>query len=151
MVIFVWMNTSLIENISPDLIKFVLTVVFSLLIGLEQRRLYIDQEQETLFGTDRTFTLIGILGFILYIISPDNFYPFLLGGSILALLLGIYYYQKIKNIQKYGITSLITAFITYCLAPLLYLEPHWLVLLIIIVVLILTEIKSDLLKFSKKV
>lgn len=150
MVIFVKMNTALLENISPDLIKFLLVLVFSLLIGLEQRRHNIEQEQETLFGTDRTFTLIGVLGFILYVISPDTLYPFLLGGGIIAVLLGIYYYQKIKNTQRFGMTSLVTALITYCLAPLIYLEPRWLVLLIVICLLILTEIKSDLLKFSKK-
>src|SRR5579885_2554398 len=104
------MNTSFLENISPDLIKFILTLVFSLLIGLEQRRHYIEQEEETQFGTDRTFTLIGILGFILYVISPESFYPFLLGAGVLTVLLGIYYYNKIKTKQRFGMTSLVTAF-----------------------------------------
>src|ERR1700757_3751053 len=105
------MNTTFLDNISPDLFKFILTVVFALLIGMEQRRHNIEQEQETLFGTDRTFTLIGLLGFILYVISPQNFYPFLLGAVALTVLLSIYYHHKIKNQQRFGMTSLITALI----------------------------------------
>ena len=144
------MNTEMLQSIPPDLIKFVLVVVFALLIGLEQRRHYIEKEMGTLFGTDRTFTLIGILGYILYVISPDNLLPFLLGGGAVATLLAIYYYQKIKIHQLFGTTSLVTALITYCLAPMVYLQPHWLTLLVVICVLVLTELKQDLLKFSKK-
>lgn len=144
------MNYALLQHIPSDLLKFLLVAVFALLIGLEQRRHYLGREQETLFGTDRTFTLIGILGYILYVISPSTFLPFLFGGLTLAALLGIFYFQKIKMQQRFGMTSLVTALITYCLAPLVYLEPHWMVILIVICVLVLTELKQDLLKFSQK-
>ena len=51
-----------------ELITFVLVTLFSLLIGLSQRRISLKREGETtLFGTDRTFTFIGILGYLLYI------------------------------------------------------------------------------------
>lgn len=51
----------LIENIPQDLINFLLVSFLSLLIGLEQRRHHQDKEPESLYGTDRTYTLIGIL------------------------------------------------------------------------------------------
>ncbi len=144
------MGTSLLQDIPPDFIKFILVTLFSLLIGLEQRRQHIDIKFENLFGTDRTFTLIGILGFILYIISPDNLIPFLGGGIVIAGLLGIFYFQKINFQKKFGLTSVVIALITYCLAPLLYTQPHWLTLLVVISVLIITELKETLFKFSKK-
>lgn len=50
----------------------------------------------------------------------------------------------------FGITSLITALITYCLAPLIYLQPSWLVILIVVMVLWLTEQKESFLNFTKK-
>ena len=51
-----------------ELITFVLVTLFSLLIGLSQRRISLKREGETtLFGTDSTFTFIGILGYLLYI------------------------------------------------------------------------------------
>jgi len=141
--------TELLYFIPTDIIKFILVVLFSLLIGLEQRRRHIEDQMESLFGTDRTFTLIGILGFILYIISPLNLMPFIFGGSVIAVWLAIYYYQKIQLKKMFGLTSLVIALITYCLAPLIYTQPDWLVILIVVIVLVITEIKESLLKFSK--
>ena len=74
-------TTEIINYIPSDIINFILVTIFSLLIGLEQRQHHIEEEKESLFGTDRTFTMIGILGFILYIISPTNLIPFL-GGAL---------------------------------------------------------------------
>ncbi len=140
-----------ITNYFPlAMINFLLVAVFALLIGLEQRRHYIKQELETRFGTDRTFTLMGILGFIFYIIAPQTMIPFMFGGLSLIILLGIYYYQKIVVQKQFGFTSILTALITYSLAPLIYTQPIWLVLLIVIVVLVLTESKKALFQFSEK-
>jgi len=145
------MLTNVLQGIPPDFIKFLLVIIFSLLIGIEQRRQHINLAFESLFGTDRTFTLIGILGFILYIISPDNLMPFMVGGVVVAGLLGIFYFQKITINKQFGLTSLIIALITYCIAPLIYTQPYWLSLLVVVCVLIITEVKESLFKFSQKV
>ncbi len=144
------MPEKLFHNIPVDIINFLLVVLFSFLIGLEQRRHHIKEEFESLFGTDRTFTLIGILGYILYIIGPQTLLPFLFGGAAIAVLFAVYYSQKIKIQKAFGITSLVIAFITFCLAPLVYTQSSWLVLLIVVSVLMLTEIKMWLFEFSKK-
>ncbi len=143
-------TTKIFNLFPPDIVKFILITLFSLLIGLEQRRHHNEEEIESLFGTDRTFTLIGVLGFILYIISPQNLIPFMGGGAIIAVWLAIFYFQKIQFKKKFGITSLVIALITFCLAPLIYTQPDWLVILVVITVLVMTEIKETLFKFSKK-
>jgi len=140
----------IISQIPKDLTNFLLVVLFSLLIGLEQRRLHIGLEFESLFGTDRTITLIGILGFILYILMPQSLIMFFAGGFVLSSFLGIYYLNKIKIKNQWGFTSLIIAFITYCLAPLVYLQPPWLVMLIVVTIFIVVEMKESLFNFSKK-
>lgn len=140
----------IISQIPKDLTNFLLVVIFSLLIGLEQRKLHIELEFESLFGTDRTITLIGILGFILYILNPVNLTLFFAGGFILAGLLGIYYFNKIKVKNQWGLTSIIIALMTYCLTPLVYLQPPWMVMLIFVTILIVVEIKESLFQFSKK-
>jgi len=140
----------LFQHIPDDLTKFILVTVFALLIGLEQRRHYLKEAAESRFGTDRTFTLIGILGFILYRIAPNSLAPFLGGGAAIAVLLAVFYFQKMAFQKKFGITSQVTALITYCLAPLVYTQPAWLVLLIVVAVLVLTEIKESLFEFSQK-
>jgi len=138
------------QAIPPDIFKFILVFVFALLIGLEQRRHFIKEQTETQFGTDRTFTLIGILGFILYFIAPQTLFPFLGGGVAITVLLSVYYLRKISDEKKFGLTSVVVALITYCLAPLVYTQPNWLVLLIVVSVLVLVEIKETLLQFSEK-
>lgn len=144
------MFEEILNKIPVDILNFVLVVLFSLLIGLEQRGRHRDEPFENRFGTDRTFTLIGILGYALYVIDSTSMIFFGGGGMVVALLLGIYYWGKIRYGEKYGITSLITAMITYCLAPLVYLQPNWLVISIIVAVLWLTEMKETFFEFSKK-
>ncbi|HET7118831.1 MAG TPA: DUF4010 domain-containing protein [Hanamia sp.] len=144
------MEKEILHLIPSTVIKFFLVALFSLLIGLDQRRHYIKEEFESRYGTDRTFTLIGILGFILYIINPQTLAPFLGGGLAITLLLSIYYFQKINIQKKFGITSLVIALITYCLAPLVYTQPNWMVLLIVISILIITELKETLFQVSEK-
>ncbi|RLC03705.1 MAG: hypothetical protein DRH34_05310 [Deltaproteobacteria bacterium] len=143
-----------VAKIPHDLSCFLFVTLLSLLIGLEQRKHHTgdaDQAQfGSVFGTDRTFTLIGIFGFILYIISPENLLAFLAGGFCITLFLAIYYYHKIKIRKNLGITTIVIALITYCLAPLIYLQPLWMSLLIGVSVLILTEVKEDLFNFSQK-
>lgn len=140
----------IISQIPKDLTNFLLVVIFALLIGLEQRRLHIELEFESLFGTDRTITLIGILGFILYILNPQTLTLFFAGGFVLIVLLSIYYFNKIKIKNQWGLTSVIIALITYCLTPLVYLQPPWMFMLIFVTILIVVEIKESLFQFSKK-
>ena len=140
-----------LQQIVPEVIThFVVVTFFSLLIGLEQRRHHLTDEIGQRFGTDRTFTLIGVLGFILYILSPGSLLPFLAGGAALTALLLVYYLERSRATKKFGITSLIIALITYCLAPLVYTQSTWLVLMIVVVVLVFTEIKKPLLELSRK-
>ncbi|MCB0585263.1 MAG: DUF4010 domain-containing protein [Phaeodactylibacter sp.] len=139
-----------LDNLPQDFLNFLLTTLFALLIGLEQRRHHEQEKLRYLFGTDRTFALIGILGFVLYHFDKEHLLFFGAGGLVLCLLLAIAYAGKILKEEQFGMTSVLIALITYCLAPLIYTQPPWLVLLILITVLILTEIKEGLIAFSEK-
>lgn len=106
------------QYLPQELVTFVLVTVFSLLIGLSQRKISLRREGETtLFGTDRTFTFIGILGYLLYILEPEGYRLFIGGGAILGVLLALNYYVKQSQYHVFGITTIIIALITYCLAP----------------------------------
>ena len=129
-----------------ELFTFVLVTLFSLLIGLSQRKLSLKKEGEgidkTFFGTDRTFTFIGILGYLLYILDPVNLFLFMGGGLALIILLGLNYYVKMSQHNIYGITSIITGLITYCLAPIGETQPSWFYIMLVVTVLLFTEMKS---------
>ena len=79
-----------IFNLIPDkLQEFGLVFIFSLIIGLSQRRIHPPNIENKLFGTDRTFTFIGILGFILFVIGDGDMLYFLGGGLILSVFFGL--------------------------------------------------------------
>ena len=78
----------LYEYVPAQLVTFLLVTLFSLLIGLSLRRLNLKAGKESqIFGTDRTFTFIGILGYLLYILDPVDYKLYMGGGLILGLLL----------------------------------------------------------------
>ena len=139
-----------LDNIPQDFLNFLLTTLFALLIGLEQRRHHEQEKLKYLFGTDRTFALIGVLGFVLYLFDKERLLFFGIGGLALSLFFAIAYTGKAWKEGRFGMTSVLIALITYCIAPLIYTQPPWLVLLILITVLILTEIKENLIAFSEK-
>jgi len=140
----------MLSKIPNDFINFILVLVFSLLIGLEQRRHHIHEKPGSLYGTDRTHVFIGMLGFVLYVISPHNLLLFAGGGMAVALFLAIFYWKKIENRDKYGITSLIVVLLTYSLTPLVYLKPVWMTVSLVTVVLVFTELKKFLWKLSNR-
>jgi len=139
-----------LNSIPKELTNFLLVSVFALLIGLSQRKLHQMDEEKHVFGTDRTFAFIGIFGFILYVIEPTNHYFFAGGGLALVFLLGINYYFKLLTFQRFGLTTIMIALITYCLAPIVITQPSWLTLIIVVAVLILTELKDTFMVFTDK-
>lgn len=141
---------NLLEDIPQDLVNFLLVTLFSLIIGLEQRRHHETEKIKYLFGTDRTFALIGILGFILYVLDKDRLWLFAGGGAVVTVFLTVAYAGKVRMEGQFGMTSVIVALTTYCLAPLIYTQPPWLTLLILITILVLVEIKEVLIEFSEK-
>ncbi len=138
------------EHIPKDFINFVLVLVFSLLIGLEQRRHHFNEKPGSLYGTDRTHVFIGIMGFVLYVIAPAQLWLFAAGGLSIVVFLAIFYWKKIENRQQYGITSIVVVLITYSLAPLVYLKPIWMAISLVTVVLVFTELKQFLRKLSSR-
>jgi len=139
------------DYIPKGFIQFIMVLTFSLLIGLEQRRHHIGESEDSLFGTDRTFTFIGLLAYVLFIADQVNFIPFLFGFALVGLLLGIQYFHKISQYGKYGLTSTILALLTYCIPIMVFTQPLWLVLSFIVSLMLITELKSRFITLTKKV
>ena len=141
----------LYEYLPAELVSFILVTLFSLLIGLSQRKISLKREGETtLFGTDRTFTFIGILGYLLYILDPVEYRLFMGGGAVLGILLGLNYYVKQSQFHVFGVTTIIIALITYCIAPIVATQPSWFYVMIIVTVLLLTELKHTFTELAQR-
>lgn len=140
-----------LNDINPLLVNFILVVLFSLSLGMERRQQYETRTAKETFGTDRTFTFIGVLGFLLLMADTDTKVPYLFGMGIVALFMLVYYVSKVHKEQHYGITSVILAFITYGFPLFLYTTSLWLSLLLFVVVLILSGVKKPLSDMSMKI
>ncbi|MDE5702052.1 DUF4010 domain-containing protein [uncultured Bacteroides sp.] len=141
----------LYEYLPRELVTFVLVTLFSLLIGLSQRRISLKREGETTqFGTDRTFTFIGILGYLLYILDTTEYRLFMGGGAVLGLLLGLNYYVKQSQYHVFGVTTIIIALITYCIAPIVDTQPSWFYVMVVVTVLLFTELKHTFTELAQR-
>lgn len=139
------------EYLPEELVTFILVTIFSLLIGLSLRRISLKREGETtLFGTDRTFTFIGILGYLLYILDPVDYRLFMGGGAILGLLLALNYYVKQSQFHVFGVTTIVIALITYCIAPIVATQPSWFYVMVIVTVLLFTELKHTFTELAQR-
>ncbi len=141
----------LYDYLPQELVTFILVTLFSLLIGLSQRKISLKREGEiTLFGTDRTFTFIGILGYLLYILDTENLRLFMGGGLILGGLLGLNYYVKQAKYGVFGVTTIVIALITYCIAPIVSTQPSWFYVMVVVTVLLLTELKHTFTEIAQR-
>lgn len=139
------------QYLPEELVTFVLVTLFSLLIGLSQRRISLKREGETtLFGTDRTFTFIGILGYLLYILDPKEYRLFMGGGLVLGALLALNYYVKQTRYHVFGVTTIVIALITYCLAPIVITQPSWFYVMVVVTVLLFTELKHTFTELAQR-
>ncbi len=144
------MNFDFSSYMYSDIFNFLCIALMSLVIGLSQRKLYLRKDETTTsFGADRTFTLIGIFGYILYAIGDGSLVPFLCGGIILSLLFVVFFVHKIFVQGYHGITSIMVGLITYSLAPVVLAKGLWLGILVVVSVLLLSEMKEKFTEFAK--
>ncbi len=138
-----------LDFLPSNLANFIIVAISSLLIGLSQRRLLLSRQETPYFGSDRTFTLIGILGFLLYMMDP-TLMLFMGGGVALIVFLAISYYIKIVQDKSHGMTAMMIALITYSLGPIAITQPLWMLILVVVTTLLITEMKETFTNFAKQ-
>ncbi len=134
-------------NINIDFINFIVTVVFSFLVGLEIKTYRIqfhDDSKRYFFGTTRTFTFIGILGFVFYRIDLNAYLVVLMG---LTFLYGLFYFQKLKA-HRQSILLYLVMLIVYSFGPLSVNFPIWMDALVFVIVVFVLNAKEAIHKFS---
>jgi uncharacterized membrane protein (DUF4010 family) len=143
-----------LDTIPPLLVQFLATVLFSFLIGMEfrsyQRTFHGDRRSDSGekidFGATRTFTFIGILGFVLYSLDPRGLF-FGLGLLVISALLSIYYWRQ-SDQGNFSVLVIMLPLLTYLVGPISIHFPRWfLVLFVVVITLVLAE-KTRIRKFS---
>jgi len=133
--------------IVPVLLKqFVMTTALSFIIGLELHSYRRANNQDLGFGTTRTFTLLGVLGFVLFLLD-DQLWAWLFGLMGLFAFLAIYYIKRSGE----GVLSLLSpvlGLLTYSIAPVVIRFPEWFTILMVVTVLLMLSAKPGIRRFS---
>ncbi|HSR74548.1 MAG TPA: MgtC/SapB family protein [Sulfurovum sp.] len=130
--------------------KIVVTLIIGFMIGL-QREMREHSKEYIRFAGTRTFTLIALLGYLSA--WMQNFVPFFLHVSLFlfgSLILAIYVYKTVKS-DSHGATTEIAAFVTYILGMMMYLSLDDYAIFIAVIMLLILEIKSTLVKVEKEI
>ncbi len=115
--------------VESEVVYFVIVGVFSFLIGLEVRSYkeqFLSGKKSDFFGDVRTYTFVGILGFVLYIIGSIVY----LGGFlVLSLLYALLYEHNLRHNER-SILLFIVMLLVYSFGALVHKEPFWMTALL---------------------
>jgi len=134
-------------HIEKSLIDFTITIVFSFLIGLEIKTYKLhfhEKSSDYFFGSARTFTFVGMLGFIFYHIGIN---AYLMVLASLSVLYALFYYQRLLN-HKQSIILFLVLLIVYSFGPISINNPIWMTSLVFVLVIFILNAKVGIQNFS---
>lgn len=132
--------------VPPLLVQFGLTLALSFVIGLEVHSYRRADQLDLGFGTTRTFTLIGVLGFLLHALDERGLL-YGLGFLALAGFLWVYYARRVAEPQ-FSLLSSLMALLTYLVGPVASRFPDWFLILYVVILLLLLGEKPGIRRFS---
>jgi len=141
-------------DVNPQLVHFLVVTAFSFLIGLEVKsyksQFNKSKSESYFFGDVRTYSFIGILGFILYTIDPVKLMPYIAGFVSLALLYGLLYYRNLLE-GKRSILLFIVMLLVYSFGALIQREPLWMSALLYVSIVFILNSSEGVDKYAKEI
>ncbi|MBN1493672.1 MAG: MgtC/SapB family protein [Candidatus Omnitrophica bacterium] len=138
------------EVISDDVIKIVLLLGLSFLIGLEREEEKHTRAKGYFFGGVRTYPLVAFIGFLLVLLSPENMMLFAVGFFVIGLFLVVSYWTKISQ-EEHGITSEMAGLITYLIGGAIAKDLYWIAVTVGIINVLLLQMKTYLEGMAKRI
>jgi uncharacterized membrane protein (DUF4010 family) len=134
----------------PEGAKIVLVLFLSFLTGLEREEHKAGNEPFS-FGGVRTFPLIGLIAYALSLLAGGQILPVVLGFAVVSGFLMLSYQHKVRTSATAGITSEMSALITYVSAALVYREQFWIATTLTVASMLLLELKTTLEGLTKRI
>ncbi len=138
---------------SHEMIAFLLTTVFSFLAGLEvktYRSEYHRDDPRDFFGSARTFTFTGILGFLFALLDKDYHGLYLTGLAAMTLLYALFYFRKLLHGQQ-SVLLFLVMLIVYALGPLALAFPVWMSATVFVLIVFVLNARQSIVQFTTKV
>lgn len=134
------MQERLLSFVPVEAYHLVLVLFLSFLIGLERE----EQKRggKRMFGGVRTFPLLGLMGYVLALISKENLFGVLVGLAAVSAFMVMSYWHKLQTSpDTAGITTEISGLVVYLVGVLVYMGFIWFACALVVVSLLLLELK----------
>lgn len=135
------MADSLFQIIPRQGLQVLLVLFLSFLIGLEREEHKASVDRSTGFGGVRTYPLIGLFGYVLMLIAGGALSLVCTGLGVVGLLLWQSYRHKLEVNPVAGMTSEVSALLTFAIGALVYREEYWIATTLTVIGVGLLELK----------
>ena len=147
------MLDDLSQYLPAEGLKILIVLFLSFLIGLEREEHRVESEHYS-FGGVRTFPLIGLLGYVMALLSGGQLLPLAIGFAVVGGFLLVSYRHKLASqtdSDTPGVTTEISGLGTYLLGALVYQGYYWIATTLAVISLLLLELKAGLEGLSKRI
>ena len=147
------MPEHLSQFLPSEAMKILIVLFLSFLIGLEREEHKTESEHYS-FGGVRTFPLIGLLGYIMALLSGRQILPLSIGFAVVGGFLLVSYRYKLESQavpDVPGVTTEISGLGTYLLGALVCYGYYWIAATLAVISLLLLELKAVLEGLSKRI
>src|SRR5579859_2284789 len=129
--------------------RVLIAVSLSFLVGLEFHKYQRTEGQGLGFGTARTLTLVGVMGFLLYALDASGVL-FALGLAVVALWLALYYKRRLDDDYSSLMAPVVCALV-YILGLLAANAPLWFVAAYTVLIIFFLSAKPRIRSFADTV
>jgi len=134
----------------PEVLKIILVLFLSFLIGLEREEHKAEIKSYS-FGGVRTFPLIGLIGYSIALLSGTQLLPLVVGFLVIAGFLLLSYWHKLSTVQNAGVTSEMSGLTTFLVGALVSYGHFWIATTLGVASLFLLDLKTALEKLAIRV
>jgi uncharacterized membrane protein (DUF4010 family) len=140
----------LYQQLPPEVLKIVLVLFLSFLIGLEREEHKAAMKTYS-FGGVRTFPLIGLIGYSIALLSGNQLLPLTVGFLVIAAFLLLSYWHKLSSAEAAGITSEMSGLTTFLVGALVCYGHFWVATTLSVASLLLLDLKAALEKLAVRI
>ena len=140
----------LFQRLPPEILKIVLVLFLSFLIGLEREEHKVTAGSYS-FGGVRTFPLIGLIGYSIALLSGAQLLPLTVGFLVVAGFLLLSYWHKLSSAEAGGVTTEMSGLATFLVGALVCYGHFWIATALSVASLLLLDLKVALEKLAVRV
>ncbi len=142
-------------NHNVDLVHFLIVAVFTFLVGLEVKS-YRNQniqahDEKYFFGDIRTYSFVGILGFILWKMDHSTILLLYVAGfAAITVLYALLYHKNLEE-NKRSILLYIVMLLVYAMGGLIQVAPLWMTALLYVSIVFILNVNKGIGEYAKSI